>query len=208
MGRIYWWFAFSPFAHFGIFQIYCNEQWITYSEKKHREDFNQKKIHNLQLAHVLFSKGEGMRGDGKRKRRAGLRKALQGAGSQALSSPGGISLDLSHGFCHSSAGGSVLACLGSHLRLSHWTASQLSAERVKTTSVTEGDGDSGGSPTSLLGCEGFSRGPPVFPASLRAMVSQEDPPPLSWGVKGSPGARQSFSLGCGEGLRTGAPLRT
>ena len=67
--------------------------------KKHREDFNQKKIHNFQLAHVLFSKEEGMSSDGKRKRTAGLREALQGAGPQALSFPGGISLDLSSGFC-------------------------------------------------------------------------------------------------------------
>lgn len=40
------------------------------------------------------------------------------------------------------------------------------------------------------------------PASLRATMNQEDPPPPSWGVKGSPVACQSFSLGCGERLRT------
>ena len=151
-------------AHFGIFQIYCNEQWITYSEKKNREDFNQKKIYNFQLAHVLFSKEEGLSGDRKRERRTELRKTLQGAGSQALSFPGGISHDhgLTRGFCHSSVGGSVLACLTSHLRLSHLTVSQLSAEWVKTTSIIEGNDESGGSPTSLLGCEGFSSGLPVF----------------------------------------------
>lgn len=116
------------------------------------------------MAHVLFSKEEGLSGDGKRKRRAGLRKALQGAGSQALSFPGGTSPDrgLTPGFCRSSAGGSVLACLTSHLRLSHLTVIQLSAEWVKTPSIIEGNDESGGSPSSLLGGEGFSSGLPVF----------------------------------------------
>ena len=145
--------------------------------KKQREDFNQKKIHNFQLAHVLFSKEEGMSGDGKRKRMAGLREALQGAGPQALSFPGGISLDLSSGFCLQLVALSLLAWpVIWDLVTWLWASWALSGSRR--------------------------------PASLRAMMNQEDPPPLSWGVKGSPGACQSFSLGCGEGLRTGAPLRT
>lgn len=134
-------------------------------------------MYNFQLAHVLFSKEEGLSGDRKRERRAELRKALQGLvpklshfRASALITASLMALSLIS-WWHS-----VLACLTSHLRLSHLTVSQLSAG---------------------VGQE--------EPASLRATMNQEDPPPPSWGVKVLQSPASLSAWGVGKGAQNWHP---
>lgn len=65
---------------------------------------------------------------------------------------------LTHGFCHSSVGGSVLACLTSHLEtLVTWLWASWVLSGSRRPASLEGNNESGGSPPSSWGVKGSSQ---------------------------------------------------